>query len=1208
MLASDFEPDRFEPNDTIRTATTLGSVPAVTLRDLTVHSAEDVDYFRYTANQTGLIVVNAFFDDDIGDIDLRVLDSRGNILDRSETPTDDERLTMPVISQQIYYVEVFGFEGATNRYDLEIETTPAPVPSAVVLDAQDDTGLSNDDNVTNRATPRVLVQADLRQFLGFGIPILDAAGAAAGSEGAAVEVFVNGNSVGFADPVVDATLFALRLQPGQLTDTGLPIGSPDNPGSLAYLNLVTAAVRIIDPQVPPFTRTAAVSTPLSLTFDPNAPDAARATVGLLPSSDSGVLGDGVTKQSRPAFGGLADAGAQVRLQATNVATGAIQIVGRGTANSDESDSQADGLGTWEITAEPLADGVYDIIVQLEDRAGNVSTTAAAVRVEIDTQPPNTPRLDLLQSDDTGRHNDDNITRIAAPLLSATTHDPNGAGHLQPANFIYRIFDRTEPAGETLRYDSFAQLGDYTDRSRVFTTATGQAGPTVLPTLADGTHGMKLEVEDRAGNVSEDYLLDLVVDTQPFLGSGRLQPTSDTGIPGFGQTMIDRVTRDTTPAFFGVAEADNLVIVRIDGVRAGTAMAVPLDGDDAFQPPNPPNAPVQGNWQAATNTVLDDGEHTAVFTFEDVAGNQVSSQPTRIMVDSQGPRVTNITYGDVSRDGVLMSNENTTSMFRPKPAAGPDPLISSMVVHFSDGPQRTANFRPDALFADLAEQPGHFQLVGDANGNIPILAAIPTFTTIAGQPAVAQVELIFHDPVDGQLFNGDDFGAPLPDDRYTLTIADTLTDAAGNALDGESGAAAPFNGNDVPSATPPIFPTGDGSPGGQLVARLTVDSRPEIGTWGAGGVWIDTNGNLGFDPDNQDFVHRDLVHQLGFPSDDVFAGNFAAGENDPADGFDKLAAYGRVDGSFRWLVDTDNDGVPDVAQADPANANGLPVAGRFDDHDVNGDEVGVYTGSTWYLDTDHDFQVDLMLPSRLVGYPMIGDFDGDGFDDLATWADNTFQVDLARGIRRGWDGIVDATFGFGFAGVRERPVAADWDQDGLDDLGLWVPDGDGSSPSGQSDWYLLRSSGKSLLDQIVLEPIRQQPVVPFEPEPLGNDLFAQFGDSFALPLVGNFDPPIAAPPAPLPALSQPPEIVDPLDVNGDGLISPLDALLVINALESSRPGNGTRQDPQPLDVNLDGSVSPLDALLVINRLTAMAGGEGPDGGAMLVDTALAELAE
>ena len=31
--------------------------------------------------------------------------------------------------------------------------------------------------------------------------------------------------------------------------------------------------------------------------------------------------------------------------------------------------------------------------------------------------------------------------------------------------------------------------------------------------------------------------------------------------------------------------------------------------------------------------------------------------------------------------------------------------------------------------------------------------------------------------------------------------------------------------------------------------------------------------------------------------------------------------------------------------------------------------------------------------------------------------------------------------------------------------------------------------------------------PYSPEPLGNDLVAQFGDDFSLPLFGNFDPPV-----------------------------------------------------------------------------------------------------
>ena len=67
-----------------------------------------------------------------------------------------------------------------------------------------------------------------------------------------------------------------------------------------------------------------------------------------------------------------------------------------------------------------------------------------------------------------------------------------------------------------------------------------------------------------------------------------------------------------------------------------------------------------------------------------------------------------------------------------------------------------------------------------------------------------------------------FANPLPDDRYTLTIKDNVVDPAGNKLDGESNAIEP---NGAPS-----FPSGDGQPGGNFVARFTVDSRPEIGTW------------------------------------------------------------------------------------------------------------------------------------------------------------------------------------------------------------------------------------------------------------------------------------------------------------------------------------------------------------------------------------------
>lgn len=70
--------------------------------------------------------------------------------------------------------------------------------------------------------------------------------------------------------------------------------------------------------------------------------------------------------------------------------------------------------------------------------------------------------------------------------------------------------------------------------------------------------------------------------------------------------------------------------------------------------------------------------------------------------------------------------------------------------------------------------------------------------------------------------------------------------------------------------------------------------------------------------------------------------------------------------------------------------------------------------------------------------------------------------------------------------------------------------------------------------------------------------------------------------------------NPLDVNGNGSVSPLDALLIINVLNTSGAGSVSRLTPPSdgsklyVDTNNDGFVSPLDALLVINYLNSGAG--------------------
>jgi len=430
---------------------------------------------------------------------------------------------------------------------------------------------------------------------------------------------------------------------------------------------------------------------------------------------------------------------------------------------------------------------------------------------------------------------------------------------------------------------------------------------------------------------------------------------------------------------------------------------------------------------------------------------------------------------ITDDAGTAQDESQYDLFSPEPATdGPTPLVDSLTIHVRDLLTRDLQNRaPEdadvypALDPIVAVQPGHYQVVGDHNGQI----------------AISNVTIVNNPVATGELATGRiilEFSEPLPDDRFTLVISDAVTDPAGNSLDGDT--------NTLEPQQSPTFPSGEGASGGSFMARFTVDSRPEVGVWAAGSVWVDTNGNFGFDPENPDFTNRDIVysyHPVGSASDDVFAGAFAAEKgtdgiygtaDDVAHGFDTLALYGNDGGQYRWLLDTDNNGEFDFEHVDPANVNGTPVAGNFDGNAANGDEVGLFTGTRWHLDDDRDFEVDSTGFATLVsGYPIVGDFDGDSLDDLGVYADDVFSIDLAAdglGIGNDADGQVDVWFSFGFIGVQEQPLAADMDQDGLDDLGLWVPNRSGTVPQETGEWYFLVSEGTQIKDRRTYDAVTE----------------------------------------------------------------------------------------------------------------------------------------
>ncbi|WP_146522014.1 dockerin type I domain-containing protein [Stieleria varia] len=771
--------------------------------------------------------------------------------------------------------------------------------------------------------------------------------------------------------------------------------------------------------------------------------------------------------------------------------------------------------------------------------------------------------------------------------------PFRAGLAQPnqPGFAIAIFDEGNTPPQT---------GTAPQTPLGFATAVpGQEGiytftvPNALA-LSEGSHFLSARVQmidpavaQETGYGDRSLPLEIVVDVTPpnvvfgTLGTG-LHPDSDSGDPAVAATLTDGITNDLTPTFFGRAEANSIIRAYVDAdnnglldpaidVLIGQTVTTPLDGTN--------QAPT-GEWEITSTVNMNDptllgglgfdGLRRIFVTAEDLAGN--ISNPVgdtlEIFMDTQGPQVT----------GVFISDFPAFNIFTLKPESPqPTPRVDSLTISVQDLPARIAPFFYNALSNVPPLAP--LVLVGDHNGIIPIQNLVFNPSPLAAGIATGEIVLSFADP--------------LPDDRYTLTLLDSIIDPAGNQLDGENNAAEPIGS--------PFFETGDSIPGGDFIARFTVDSRPEVATWSQGVVYADINGNFVWDPEGKDndFTNRDFAYNFGEITDAYFAGNFSSVAT--SSGFDKVGAYGAFNGTYEFFLDTDDDGIGDTVGSMAFQVNAIPVAGNFfnsaaDDAAVLAgqrprDEIGAFDGQSWYLDVNGNNNIDAgeRFPTELRGIPVVGDFNGDGNDDLATFNNDTgvFQFDLDR------DGTIDNQVTFGFSGFGEKPVAGDFNLDGIDDIGLWVPGREGQLPKQAGEFHFLISDTPANLPSNVFEP--------FSPAPLGNDFISQFGDDFALPLFGNFDPPVSPDGSGATFVGSLTNDINALDTNLDGRVSALDALVVINALRDLRENPVTRPSRTVnafnglrLDASADGNITALDALYVINGLKDQAGAGNAEG--------------
>ncbi|MEZ5175701.1 MAG: M15 family metallopeptidase [Acidimicrobiia bacterium] len=259
-----------------------------------------------------------------------------------------------------------------------------------------------------------------------------------------------------------------------------------------------------------------------------------------------------------------------------------------------------------------------------------------------------------------------------------------------------------------------------------------------------------------------------------------------------------------------------------------------------------------------------------------------------------------------------------------------------------------------------------------------------------------------------MFEIADYDGDGRDDVYTLNGSELTIALGGHS----SGAADSWFQNS--STLPP-----DAGP--KCVGPNPCDS---IGHVDSGGVWTLAD-RPRTDPDETEFYY-------GKPGDSPFMGDW---DND---GIDTPGLYRRSDG-FVYLRQTNTQGIADIQFffGDPGDQ---PLVGDFDGDGY--DTVSIYRPS------EHRFYIinELGEDGKGLGaadyffsfgnpgdIPFVGDFDGDGVDEIGLRRSSTARVFLKWELEAG---PADYEFIYGVPG--DIPLAGDWDGNGTDTIAVFRP--------------------------------------------------------------------------------------------------------------------------------------------------------------------------
>ena len=148
--ASNQSADQFDNNASNNSqdqATQLGLLTDITtISDLSIHDETDQDFFQFLLNQSppASSFISIEMDDNSGDLDLELQDITGNIIERSESVEQIEQIPIDGLEEGEYFLRVYGFDGETGSYDLNINTLSTLSPQRDRFEFNDSLDTANE--------------------------------------------------------------------------------------------------------------------------------------------------------------------------------------------------------------------------------------------------------------------------------------------------------------------------------------------------------------------------------------------------------------------------------------------------------------------------------------------------------------------------------------------------------------------------------------------------------------------------------------------------------------------------------------------------------------------------------------------------------------------------------------------------------------------------------------------------------------------------------------------------------------------------------------------------------------------------------------------------------------------------------------------------------------------------------------------------------